>query len=60
MRISRYILALLLPPVGVYLAYGLGTTLLLNIVLTVFGWIPGMIHAVWAISKLEERTVKRY
>jgi uncharacterized membrane protein YqaE (UPF0057 family) len=60
MRVSRYILALLLPPVGVYLAYGLSVTLFINIALTVLGWIPGMIHAVWAISKFEERTVERY
>lgn len=59
MKASRYILGLLLPPVGIYLTYGVSTTLLLNIILTVVGWIPGSIHAVWAISKLDEKRAEQ-
>jgi uncharacterized membrane protein YqaE (UPF0057 family) len=58
MKINRYLLGLLLPPVGVYLVYGFSTTLVINIILTVVGWIPGSIHAVWAISKFDEKVAE--
>lgn len=51
MKLLRYALGILLPPVGVFLTYGLSTTLLINILLTLLGWLPGSIHAVWAIAK---------
>lgn len=54
MKILNLVLAILLPPVGVFLAYGVGTTLFINIALTFLGWIPGSIHAVWAIAKQNE------
>ncbi|MFD0975527.1 YqaE/Pmp3 family membrane protein [Salinimicrobium gaetbulicola] len=39
------ILNILLPPLAVYLNHGVGTTLLISIILTIIGWIPGVIHA---------------
>jgi uncharacterized membrane protein YqaE (UPF0057 family) len=54
MKPLNLLLGLLLPPVGVFLTYGIGTTLFINIALTLLGWIPGSIHAVWAISKQEQ------
>jgi hypothetical protein len=39
--------------------YGFSTTLAIDILLTVIGWIPGSIHAVWAISKFEEKVAER-
>jgi uncharacterized membrane protein YqaE (UPF0057 family) len=54
MKLVRYILAILLPPVGIFLAYGVGQTLVINILLTLLGWVPGSIHALWAISKRDE------
>lgn len=39
------ILNILLPPLAVYLNHGVGTTLLVSIILTLIGWIPGVIHA---------------
>lgn len=54
MNLLRLVLAILLPPVGVFLTYGVSTTLLINIVLTLLGWLPGSIHAVWAIAKHSE------
>ncbi|WP_083961651.1 YqaE/Pmp3 family membrane protein [Salinimicrobium terrae] len=39
------ILNILLPPVAVYLNHGVGTTLLISIILTLIGWLPGVIHA---------------
>lgn len=55
MKILRIALAILLPPLGVFLTFGLSTTLLINVLLTLLGWVPGSIHAVWAIVKHEEK-----
>ena len=48
--IFRIILAILLPPLGVFLQVGLGLHFWLNILLTLFGYVPGIIHAVWIIA----------
>jgi uncharacterized membrane protein YqaE (UPF0057 family) len=55
MKIIRFALGILVPPVSIFMTYGLSTTLLLNILLTLLGWVPGSIHAVWAIAKQEEK-----
>jgi uncharacterized membrane protein YqaE (UPF0057 family) len=55
MKLLRFALGIFLPPIGVFLTYGFSTTLLINIALTVLGWVPGSIHAVWAIAKHEEK-----
>jgi uncharacterized membrane protein YqaE (UPF0057 family) len=54
MQLLRILLAILIPPLGVFLTFGLGPTFLINIGLTLLGWLPGSIHAVWAIVKHEE------
>jgi uncharacterized membrane protein YqaE (UPF0057 family) len=51
MDIIRIIFAVLLPPLGVFLQVGFSWTLVLNIVLTLLGYIPGIIHAVWVIAR---------
>ncbi len=45
----KILLAIFLPPVGVFLEVGFGMHFWLNIVLTLFGFIPGMIHAAYVI-----------
>lgn len=55
MTLLRFLLGVLIPPVGIFLTYGVSSTLVINIVLTLLGWVPGSIHAVWAIAKHEER-----
>jgi uncharacterized membrane protein YqaE (UPF0057 family) len=45
------VLAILLPPLGVLLKRGLSGQFLINIVLTLFGWLPGIIHALYIILK---------
>ena len=49
MNIVNLILAILLPPVGAYLQVGATKHLWINIVLTLLGGIPGVIHAVWLV-----------
>ena len=50
-NLLRILLAILLPPVGVFLTVGLGGQFWLNILLTIFGYIPGIVHAVWIIAR---------
>ncbi|MHC4293845.1 MAG: YqaE/Pmp3 family membrane protein [Planctomycetota bacterium] len=49
MAILKIILAILLPPVAAYLQVGCTTHLWINIVLTILGGIPGVIHALWLV-----------
>lgn len=51
MDIIRIIIAILLPPLGVFLQEGLGKHFWLNILLTILGYIPGIVHALWVILK---------
>ena len=48
--LSRLIISILVPPLGVFLQAGLGWQFLLNVLLTALGYFPGLIHAVWLIS----------
>lgn len=45
MSILQIILTILLPPVAVLLRNGFGSAFLFNILFTILGYIPGMIHA---------------
>ena len=51
MDLLRIIIAILLPPLGVFLQVGFGKHFWLNILLTLLGYIPGIVHAVWVIAK---------
>lgn len=51
MDIIRIILSILLPPVGVFLQVGLGLHFWINILLTLLGYFPGLIHAIYIIAK---------
>lgn len=45
------LLSVLLPPVGVALEVGLTKHFWINIILTLLGYVPGIVHAVYIISK---------
>ncbi|NEP01699.1 MAG: YqaE/Pmp3 family membrane protein [Symploca sp. SIO2E9] len=47
----RILFAIFLPPVGVFLQVGFGTDFWINILLTLLGYIPGVVHAVWVIAR---------
>ena len=51
MDLVRILVAILLPPLGVFLQVGIGKHFWINIVLTLLGYIPGIVHAVWIIAK---------
>jgi uncharacterized membrane protein YqaE (UPF0057 family) len=46
----RIILSVLVPPLGVFLQVGIGIQFWINIVLTLLGYIPGVVHAVYIIA----------
>ena len=49
--VLRIVAAILLPPLGVFLQVGIGKHFWINVLLTILGYIPGIIHAVWVIAK---------
>jgi uncharacterized membrane protein YqaE (UPF0057 family) len=49
MNILNLILAIFLPPVGAFLQVGLTKHFFINIILTLLGGVPGIIHAVWLV-----------
>ena len=51
MDLIKIIFAILLPPLGVFMQVGFAGAFGLNILLTLCGYIPGIVHAVWIIAK---------
>jgi uncharacterized membrane protein YqaE (UPF0057 family) len=48
----RIIIAIFLPPLGVFLQVGLGKDFWINLLLTIFGfYILGLVHAIWVIAR---------
>jgi uncharacterized membrane protein YqaE (UPF0057 family) len=43
------VLAIFLPPLAAFFVVGLGTHFWINLVLTLLGWVPGVIHALWLV-----------
>ena len=50
MIVIKIILAIFLPPIAALLQVGLGLHFWLNILLTLLGGVPGMIHALWLVA----------
>lgn len=51
MSLLSIILSILLPPLAVAMKHGISSTFWLNLVLTLIGYIPGVIHALIVTSK---------
>ncbi|WP_082505117.1 YqaE/Pmp3 family membrane protein [Aureimonas sp. Leaf324] len=51
MDLIKIIFAILLPPLGVFMEVGLGKHFWINIILTLLGYIPGIVHAIWVIAR---------
>ncbi|MBD1840696.1 YqaE/Pmp3 family membrane protein [Coleofasciculus sp. FACHB-64] len=49
MDFFRILIAIFVPPLGVFLQVGFGRDFWINLVLTFLGYFPGIIHAVWII-----------
>ena len=45
------ILAIILPPLAVFLQKGAGKDFVINIILCLFFYVPGILHALWVVLK---------
>ena len=50
-KIVLIILAILLPPLAVFLKNGVGKDLVINILLCFVFYLPGIVHALWLVTK---------
>ena len=50
----RILLAVLFPPASVYMGEGFSSALIFSAILTLIGWVPGIIHAFWILNKEAE------
>jgi len=50
-KLVMILIALFLPPLAVALKRGIGKDLLINIVLCLLMFFPGMVHALWVVAK---------
>lgn len=50
-KVVLVILAILLPPVAVFLKDGAGKDLAINILLCFLIYVPGQIHAIWRVVR---------
>lgn len=48
--VIKILVAIILPPLGVLLEVGLTKHFWINILLTVLGFVPGIVHAVYIIA----------
>ncbi len=50
-KLILILLAIFLPPVAVFLKNGVGKDLVINILLCLVFYIPGIVHALWVVTK---------
>ena len=49
--IFKFIAAIILPPLGAFMEVGCSGQFWINVILTILGFIPGLIHAIYLILK---------
>ncbi len=47
----KILLTVLLPPLGAFFQVGISLHFFLNILLTLLGYFPGLIHGIWLLSR---------
>lgn len=50
MNYIRLLFAFILPPVSVYMQFGISKYFWINVVLTLLGFVPGMLHAIYIMA----------
>ena len=50
-KLAMILIAIFLPPIAVFMKRGFGKDLLINILLCLLLFFPGMVHALWVVSK---------
>ena len=48
-KVVLVILAIILPPLAVFLQKGAGKDLLINVILCLLMWVPGVLHALYVV-----------
>ncbi|MBA3379715.1 MAG: YqaE/Pmp3 family membrane protein [Chloroflexia bacterium] len=56
MKITRLILTVIIPPIGVFLKRGLGWPFLISIVLTLLAYVPGLVYALVIVLGDEKKS----
>ena len=51
MDLIRILFSIIIPPLGVFLQVGFGKDFWINVLLTLLGYFPGLIHAIYIIAK---------
>lgn len=51
MDLIRILLSVIIPPLGVFLQVRIGKQFWINILLTLLGYIPGLVHAVYIVAR---------
>ena len=51
----RIVASIIIPPLGVFLRVGFGLAFWVNIVLTLLGYVPGLVHAIWVIARYDRK-----
>ncbi len=49
--LMNLLLAVLMPPLSVFLKTGSGRIFWLNVLLTVLAYLPGVVHALWIVTR---------
>lgn len=52
--ICSTIAAILLPPLGVFMKRGLHSQFWLNVLLTLLGYLPGVVHALFVVARYRD------
>ena len=47
----RVIFSVIIPPLGVFFQEGLGKHFWINVLLTLLGYVPGLVHAIWILAR---------
>jgi len=55
--IIKVILAFILPPLAVFLDYGCGSPFCIDVILTILGYIPGVIYALYVVCAMKSNVV---
>ncbi|MGI9428541.1 MAG: YqaE/Pmp3 family membrane protein [Bythopirellula sp.] len=49
MKIVKIVLAIFIPPIAAVMQVGVTTHFWINIILTLLGGVPGIVHALWLV-----------
>ena len=50
-NVLKVMLVVMMPPASVYLAVGMKKAFWINVLLTLLGYVPGLIHAVFVVMR---------